>query len=193
VGSSYLTGSDPEAFGVSSATPAQVKAASGIVDGFLQRPAGCVYDPVGQVMLSTGVPIVETPHGRGIIASYMPVGAILSVQSWQAGAWATAPYTFGIDAQGAIYVEPYGYDTSPWFHGILRRLQVTYLGGWTYDELPFAIKQATANILLAQQQIQSPAFSIAKAGDTQYTRASKSLIDDDTKEMLGPYRRMFAW
>ena len=191
--SSYLTGSDLTAFGVQSSSVAQVQAASGIVDGYLQRPAGCVYDPVAQAMLNTGSAIVETPHGRRIAASYMPVGVLISVESWQGSAWTPAPYTFGIDAEGAIYAEPYGYDTFAWFHGILRHLQVTYLGGWSYANLPFAIKQATANILMAQQQIQSPAFSAAKAGDTQYTRASKSLIDDDTKAMLGPYRRMFAW
>jgi hypothetical protein len=193
VASTYLTGSDLTAFGVPSATLAQVQAASGIVDGFLQRPAGCVYDPADQIMLNTGIPIIETPRGRRIAASYMPVGTLISVQSWQGGAWTTAPYTFGVDAEGAIYTEPYGYDTTVWFHGLLRQLQVTYLGGWLYSELPFAIKQATANILMAQQQIQSPAFSMAKAGDTQYTRASKSLIDDDTKTMLAPYQRMFAW
>jgi len=190
--STYLTGTDPTAFGIPNATAAQVQAASGVVDAFLKRPAGCVYDPVGSVMLSTGAPIVETPHGRRIMMSYAPVASVLAIKWWQAGTWQNVPWSFGVDAEGMIYVEPSGTEWG-WWHGAYRKLQVSYLAGWTYTTLPFAIKQATANVLLAQQEIQSPAFAMAKSGDTQYTRASKSLLDDDTKAMLAPYQRMFAW
>jgi hypothetical protein len=190
--SSYLSGGDLAAFGVPNATATQVQAASGIVDGFLQRPAGCVYDPVAGQMLNTGAPLAETPHGRRVLVSYTPLALVLSITYRCGGVVQNVPWTYGFSPDGFIYPETFTSEPE-WRFDKPRHLLVTYLAGWTYATLPSAIKQATANILLAQQQVPTPAFSMMKAGDTQFTRASKSLLDADTQAMIAPYKRHFAW
>jgi len=43
--SAYLAGTDLEADGVPTATPAQVQRASALIDAYLKRPEGCVWAP----------------------------------------------------------------------------------------------------------------------------------------------------
>ena len=43
--SAYLSGTDLEAYGVPTATTAQVQRASALIDAYLKRPEGCVWVP----------------------------------------------------------------------------------------------------------------------------------------------------
>ena len=73
-------------------------------------------------------------------------------------------------------------------------VQIRYVAGFTYANLPGAIKQACAAILTAQINVtQGGAWKQMKAGDTSMTRFADTVLDRDTKDALAPYKgRFFA-
>lgn len=72
-------------------------------------------------------------------------------------------------------------------------VRLHYVAGWSIATLPVAIKQACANIVLANQQVAgtpmaSSLFRRVAAGDISVERFAEGAIDDETKEMLQPFR-----
>lgn len=70
------------------------------------------------------------------------------------------------------------------------RVRVHYISGWTYPALPYEIKQACANLINAYGNAAYFSGNVKgiKAGDTAMQRFGASIIDDDTKRLLMPYR-----
>ena len=71
-------------------------------------------------------------------------------------------------------------------------VRVSYIAGFSLRNLPVAIKQATA--ILARAINESPAgssISSFKAGEVQMDRFLSSVLDDDLRSMLNPYRAAF--
>jgi hypothetical protein len=68
------------------------------------------------------------------------------------------------------------------------RLQ--YVAGFTPESLPYVVKQATANVIQAKGNNDALNGNIQTLtmGSTRITRFSNTLMDDDTKLMLKPYR-----
>ncbi len=69
-----------------------------------------------------------------------------------------------------------------------NEVRFSYISGFQASALPYQIKQATANILKAIGE--SPAgasIKTFKAGETQMERFLASIIDDETRLMLGPF------
>jgi hypothetical protein len=103
-----------------------------------------------------------------------------------------APYTYIEIDNGVVY-----YPTGIYMLQY-SKVRLQYIAGWTYATLPSQIKQACANLVLAQGMQSSlglagPIKSF-KQGDTQIQRFggsganSFSNIDDDTRSLLIPYR-----
>lgn len=68
-------------------------------------------------------------------------------------------------------------------------INLWYVAGYPASGLPGAIKSACANIIMAQAAVpQLGATKKYAAGDTSIERFAASVIDDDTKAMLAPYR-----
>jgi hypothetical protein len=68
-------------------------------------------------------------------------------------------------------------------------INLWYVAGFPGSGIPSAIKMACANIVNAQANLpQLGATKSYKAGDTALERFAASVIDDDTKVMLAPYR-----
>jgi len=67
-------------------------------------------------------------------------------------------------------------------------VKVAYIGGYIAAALPFQVKQACANVIIAiGESPASPNMKSFKAGDTQMTRFLDSVIDNDTRTLLAPY------
>lgn len=189
----YLQGSDLAAFGVPNATASQIQQASLLIDGYLERPEGLIYtvDANGNplAMENTGAPILQffrmSPRGRQLILLNRPnAQAVLSVQYAQNGyglpVWQpVAGFQFQPGAGLYVPLDLSGY-----------QVQVQFIAGWLYVALPFAIKQACANIINGQSGFGEMAGNIQtlKAGTTQVTRFGPSVMDADTKALLSPYR-----
>lgn len=184
--SEYIVADDYAAFGLpSGTTQAQVLAASAVINGFLSRPLGAVFQ-------DGDLPIIEdfsVPRGTQYVTlSYTPVVEILSVVQRVNGEW--------VSLQGAFDVDQYG---ACWFDApnvvLLNkgRLRITYTAGWTYADLPLAIKQATANVINNAASVALPGnIKMMKAGDSAIQRFDDTTLDSDTRSMLLPYRRLFA-
>ena len=73
-------------------------------------------------------------------------------------------------------------------------VRLAYVAGYQYGNLPDAIKRACANLIA--NAVAAPTggpLKMQKAGDTAIQRFTASLVDDDIKTMLDPYRtRVFA-
>lgn len=69
-------------------------------------------------------------------------------------------------------------------------VRVYYVAGYSQANIPSIIKQATANIILAGINTAEMAGGIkmARAGDTALMRFENSVIDEDMKMQLAPYR-----
>lgn len=185
----YLQGADLTTFGVPGASGPQIQQASLLIDAYVARPEGLTY--TGQVMDNTGAPIVETKRspkrpGYAIMLSRPNVAQVLSVQqswlgvpNWQA----LTDFSF-LDGEGL------------WVSGahLGAQLQITYLAGWLYANLPARIKQACANIIgtISAYPDLSGNIQSLKAGDTAITRFKDTVLDADTKRMLSPYCRVMA-
>lgn len=64
-----------------------------------------------------------------------------------------------------------------------------YVAGWPVDGVPDAVKQATAMLAYAIQNGQFPGNALRlKAGDHEIQRAVATVLDQDMKRMLAPYR-----
>ena len=72
------------------------------------------------------------------------------------------------------------------------RVRVNYIAGWSYSTLPFAIKQAVANIVNATIATPELAGNIQtlKAGDSTITKFRGGIMDQDTINMLAPFRTL---
>lgn len=70
-------------------------------------------------------------------------------------------------------------------------VRMWYIAGWTYQNLPYEIKQACANIVNALSSASSDGFSgnikLYRAGDTEIQKFSASYLDSDTKSLLDRY------
>ncbi|MDR3473346.1 MAG: hypothetical protein P4M09_16930 [Devosia sp.] len=69
-------------------------------------------------------------------------------------------------------------------------VRVWYVAGWPADQIPYAIKSATAtvlNLMLALPEM-SGNIRTLKAGDTMVQRFKDTILDADTKALLNPYR-----
>lgn len=186
----YLQGaSDPANFGVPNATTAQIQQASLLIDAYTARPEGLTY--TGQVMDNTGGPIVETLRtpkrpGYAVALSRQNVAQVLGVQQ----SWPGVPNWQALTQFS--YVEGEGL----WVQGLNlgTQLQVTYLAGWPYANLPARIKQACANIVgtISAYPDLSGNIQSVKAGDSAVTRFKDTVLDADTKRMLSPYCRAFG-
>ncbi|WP_234775180.1 hypothetical protein [Paraburkholderia tropica] len=72
-------------------------------------------------------------------------------------------------------------------------INLWYLAGYPASGIPAAIKMACANVIQAQASVpQLGAVKSYKAGDTALERFAATLLDEDTKAMLAPYRAK-AW
>ncbi|HCA27554.1 MAG TPA: hypothetical protein DEP05_07960 [Betaproteobacteria bacterium] len=186
----YLDPTEYTVYGLpTTTTAAQAIAASTAIDGFLQRPAGCLYDVDGAsvpvAMTETGAPLVErtpSPTNGYVQVSYWPVVQVISVEERITGAW-QALTGFSFEADGRV-----------WLDGVTLSggdLRVTFVAGWQYASLPAAVKQACANLITAA--IQAPLVGntkILRAGDTMLERFADTLLDADIRAMLNPYRRI---
>lgn len=190
----YLQNTDLAAFDVPNATSGQIQQASLLIDAYLQRPEGMIYTVDGSgnplAMENTGAPILQSfrmsPRGRQLILLNRPnAQAVLSVQYAQNGyglpVWQpVAGFRFQPGAGLYVPLDLSGY-----------QVQVEYVAGWLYAALPFAIKQACANLITAAsgvfQGINGNVSSV-KAGDAQVTRFKDTVMDSDTKALLQPYQ-----
>lgn len=74
-------------------------------------------------------------------------------------------------------------------------VRLQYVAGFSVATLPGAVKQACANIIAAAANFPMLNGNIAhlQSGDTQVKRFADSVLDADTKQLLGPYcARVFA-
>ena len=62
-----------------------------------------------------------------------------------------------------------------------------YLAGWNTGNLPFAIKQAVANIINSAAEMQGN-VKLMKSGDATIERFAPGFIESDTAALLAPYR-----
>jgi hypothetical protein len=68
-------------------------------------------------------------------------------------------------------------------------INLWYVAGYPASGIPPAVKAACANIIQAQAAIpQVGATKVYKAGDTALERFAASVLDDDTKALLAPFR-----
>jgi hypothetical protein len=187
----YLQGGDLAAFGVPSATPAQIQQASLLIDAYVDRPEGLTF--TGSVMDNTGAAIVETFRApkrpaAPVNVSRPNVDQILSIYCAYPN---TNTWTL-ISATDYEYVEGEGITFKSWLFP--QRLKITFLAGFLYANLPVAIKQACANIITAQANFPELNGNIQslKTGAASVTRFRDSVLDADTKRLLAAYCRPFA-
>ncbi len=68
-------------------------------------------------------------------------------------------------------------------------VKLRYVAGWSYANLPSAIKQATATLITSgMNSVQAGDYKSLKAGDSAIVRLSSSLLDTDTKNALAQFR-----
>ncbi|MHB0992690.1 MAG: hypothetical protein ACYC0M_15635 [Burkholderiales bacterium] len=69
-------------------------------------------------------------------------------------------------------------------------VKINYIAGWSYAGLPYEIKQACANIIMAQTNFPEMNGNIQtlKSGDTTITRFKDTVLDADTKRMIDPFK-----
>jgi hypothetical protein len=68
-------------------------------------------------------------------------------------------------------------------------VRLRYVAGWSFQALPISVKQATANIV--RSMIDTPYSAnnkMLKSGDSAMQRFNATVLDDDTKALLEPYR-----
>ena len=67
-------------------------------------------------------------------------------------------------------------------------IRVSYLAGFSVAGLPYQVKQAVANVVVAiAESPASPNIKSYKAGDSQMTRFLDNVIAADTQKLLAPY------
>lgn len=74
-------------------------------------------------------------------------------------------------------------------------IRVHYVSGWDYPNLPPPIKQACARVIQGLQEHPNVVGNIKSmgAGDVKLERFGATVLDDDTKRMLEPYKaRLYA-
>lgn len=206
----YLQGADLAAYGVPNATPQQLIMASEIINGYCNKPAGMLYSVNNGIytMDETGAPISESgtssPDGR-MILSYQPVVLIVNTT------YNRTPGGFPnfVNFLGS-YATPNG---AIWFPASIpgsSLMHVDYIAGWTYTNLPAAIKLACASIVnfndTSNEEIQilSGPLVSRRSGDTEEKFASATAnvtskesgygfyINNAIVNMLASYRRVMA-
>lgn len=189
---SYLQGTDLAVFGVANATAAQIAEASLLIDAYLNRPEGLIYDAgPPMVMDLTQQPIqsviqVSPRSCRQIILDRKPVVSVLSVN------WSVAPGLTWKAVSNFSYVNGFGLTLPPFYANTL--VQVDFIAGWTYATLPSAIKQACASIVnsFMSSDVLTGNILSFKMGDGQVTRKDTSHLNESTQSLLRPWRRVYA-
>ncbi len=191
---SYLQGTDLAAFGVANATATQIAEASLLIDSYLNRPEGLIYDAGPPMVMDLtqqaiqSVIQVSPRFCRQIILDRKPVVSILAV-SWSVApglTWKT------VSSSDFNYLEGYGLSLSPFLANAL--VQVDFIAGWTYATLPSAIKQACASIVnsFMSSDVLTGNILSFKMGDGQVTRKDTSHLSESTRSLLRPWRRVYA-
>ncbi len=73
--------------------------------------------------------------------------------------------------------------------GGFSRVRLQYIAGWNYTNLPLAIKQACANLILAMMNSEMPTnIKMQKDGDAEQVSFNSSLFDTDTENLITSYR-----
>jgi len=79
------------------------------------------------------------------------------------------------------------------YSAFYTQVRIYYVAGFQYASLPSQIKQACANIVLAQNDLPVYGnFKSVKQGDTQVSYWNSSILDGDTMNLLNPFR-VNAW
>lgn len=80
------------------------------------------------------------------------------------------------------------------FQASFTQIRLEYISGFTYANLPGAIKQACANLInVAANDSMVSGIKTLQAGGTRIERFGNSLIDNDTAQLLNPYKaRLFV-
>lgn len=185
----YLQARDYPLYGVpEGTTPAAVIQASLLIDGFLAKPHGLLVD--NGMMSATGGTIVErvtAPRKRVVKLGYRPVTTILSALSCPyPGQLSWQTMAGGLLEGTDDYLLPDSVAYSAW-------VQISYLAGWAYEELPGAIKLACARMITHAVDTDGVSGNIKRAitGDSSVERFSATAMDEDTAALLAPYRRIF--
>ena len=94
------------------------------------------------------------------------------------------PTQTGVSVTGDLWIPAGLYAAS------FTEVRLWYVAGWTYATLPFAVRQAVANIVSALQDADgaSPNIRSRAAADTSWARFSASVIDTETQSLLTPYK-----
>lgn len=72
-------------------------------------------------------------------------------------------------------------------------VRLHYCAGWQANNVPGNVKQAVANLVRAAIDLPYGASAkLVKAGNATIERFGNTLIDDDTKQLLEPYRAKFV-
>lgn len=182
----YLQGSDPATFGVPNATAAQIQKASTLIDSFLNRPEGLICDTA--VMDNTQQPInvvmnISPRFYRPVILDRKPVNKVLSVNLVSSTGTLTPVINYEY-IQGFGLLLPYVCAN--------KTIQIEFLAGWLFANIPLAIKQACANIINDFSDELTGSVLSFKMGDGQITRKSTTDISSDTQVMLAPWKRTFS-
>lgn len=191
--SAYLQHADYALFGLDTETTTieSVIRASGLIDGYLQRPEGLIHDPVENVMLASGTSIKETmrvPFSGNVVFSRTPVVLVTRIATWDGYRWSEIVSRSGeaLDPESGLYTTPFN---------VFRcvNAQFEFIAGWpSYALLPYPIKQACANVIKSFEDNcdMSGNIKYQKAGDAEIERFKDTILDADTKAILGPYRRV---
>ena len=189
----YLQRADYELYGISpDQTPASVVRASTLIDAFTHRPEGLISSD-GATMDATGKAIVEqlnVPFGRTVVLSRTPIVTLVKTESTAAGqpwSWRETPVgAFGYLDEGTGKFELPAQVSYP------GRVRVTYVAGWSYDQLPAAIKLAAATIVrrISTDNDLGPNVKRASAGDASIERFSAQFLDDEVARLLTPFVRV---
>jgi hypothetical protein len=198
VPSIYLQSSDYATYGLPSTTSqSEIIKASAIIDGYLNKPDGLLYDVdinnIPVVMSATGLPIkYKSKINLNLVnvLGYTPIVNVVSAYySLNSGLpsfilWDSSKYSFSLED---FYSSGYA--------GL--QIIVNYVAGWTYAGLPYQIKQACANIVLfLQNGIISGNVSGIRAGDTEIKLGISgnlsyynAFVDPATASLLRSFRR----
>jgi len=188
----YLQNEDYGLFGLEADTGIDdVIKASGLIDAYCQRPEGLMYDSNTLTMRVTGQPIkelVRVPFTGQVVFTRSPVVNILTIASWNGLSYVNITNRSGeaLDEDSGFYVVPFN---------ALRctKCQFTYVAGYdSYLNLPFPVKQATANVIKAFADNCDMGGNIKsqKAGDAEIERFKDTIFDSDTRSLLGRWVRV---
>ena len=176
----YIHNAEYELFGLpATSTPSQVMVASLLVDSFCGRPEGLDETTVIEEM--------DTPVRGSVVATRLPLRSVsLSYTTDRAAPTWVDVSTDDFEADLTSGVVSFKNVPHP------SRLRVTQAVGWTHENLPSAVKLATANLVRERQGASDflPSWKRARAGDVEIERWSTEIVDRETATLLAPYVRV---